>query len=300
MKKILIIKLGSAGDVVRTTAILPRIKGDIFWLVSHINQELIATAPNIRQIFLSDCYHCRKQLLKMNFDLVLAFEEDLNVTKFVSKIKRKKLIGMYFDAKKKRNVYTPESKVWFDMSYDSIYGLTRARELKKENVKSYQEMFFSMLGLKFKKEFYQLGIKPNNRPMFDVGLEKRSGARWPTKQWGGYEKLKKLLLKDRVKIFEFKQRPILREYIDDVNNCKIIVCGDTLAMHLGLALKKRGVAIFSPTPPQDHYDYGLFKKLYDSNAPCFISFRAVCNHSPRCIDRVSVEEVYNEVKKALK
>jgi len=108
------------------------------------------------------------------------------------------------------------------------------------------------------------------------------------------------LARDGLKVFEFKERPRLREYMDDINNCKVIVCGDTLAMHLGLVLQKKGVAIFCATSPQDHYDYGLFKKLYDPEAPCFISFRAVCPHSPQCIDRVSVETVYRAVKEALK
>jgi len=39
-----------------------------------------------------------------------------------------------------------------------------------------------MLGLKFKNQPAQLGVKPNRYPAFDVGLEKRVGPRWPTKK----------------------------------------------------------------------------------------------------------------------
>ncbi|MFH1162137.1 MAG: glycosyltransferase family 9 protein [Candidatus Jorgensenbacteria bacterium] len=300
MKKTLIVKLGSAGDVVRTTVILPYMRGDVFWLVSHANHELLLRAPFIKEIFLFDCYHCRQRLMKMHFDLVFAIEEDLDATHFVAQLKKKRVIGMYFDSRKKHNVYTRTSRAWFDMSCESRYGLSVANAMRKKSTKTYQEMLFSMLGLKFRNQSYQLGIDPNHKPAFDVGLEERVGARWPTKLWGGYKKLKKLLIRDRIKVFEFKQRPNLREYISNVNNCRVIVCGDTLAMHLGLALKKKGIAMFSSTPPQDQHDYGLFTKLYDSQAPCFVSFRAVCGHSPQCIDRVSVERVYQEVKKALR
>jgi ADP-heptose:LPS heptosyltransferase len=40
-----------------------------------------------------------------------------------------------------------------------------------------------------------------------------------------------------------------------------VICGDTLAMHLGLALGKRVVALFTCTSPWEIYGYGRLAKV---------------------------------------
>jgi hypothetical protein len=60
---------------------------------------------------------------------------------------------------------------------------------------------------------------------------------------------------DGFKVKIFHQRSHLRDYVDDINECECVVCGDTLAMHSGLALRKRVAAIFTCTSPYEIYDY---------------------------------------------
>ena len=55
----------------------------------------------------------------------------------------------------------------------------------------------------------------------------------------------------------------------------VVVTSDTLGMHLAIALKKKIVALFGPTCPQeiDLYDRGV--KLFTS-APCAPCYKQTC------------------------
>jgi hypothetical protein len=68
------------------------------------------------------------------------------LAKFLTKLRYKKLIGVYYDFESNKLSYTDESKEWYDMSLISKYGKEKADLLKWENRKTYQEILFSMIG----------------------------------------------------------------------------------------------------------------------------------------------------------
>jgi len=200
----------------------------------------------------------------LNFDLILNLEEDESLAKKISMLKTKKLIGVYFDFKENKIFYTKESEKWYDMSLISKYGKKRADFLKWKNRKSYQEILFEMIGKKFKGEEYWLNYKIYKRKKirnFLVAIEKRAGKTWPMKVWPYYDKLRRKLEKEGYKVFYLKQRKSLLDYIKDIDKASILICGDTLAMHLGLYLKKRVIALFLCTSPWEIYDYNRMEKI---------------------------------------
>jgi heptosyltransferase-2 len=181
------------------------------------------------------------------------------------------------------------------MGLISRFGLEKANELKKANNRTYQDLLFQMLGLEFTRQEYVFPFK-NKRPKIPIrlGIESRAGDRWPMKKWPGYEQLYNSLSSLDVEFTFFNQRPMLEAYINDVNDCDILLTGDTLCMHLGLALKKRVIALFGPTSADEIFDYGRLTKIV-SPAPCVKCYRRECSEKPNCMDRITLDMVLDGV-----
>jgi len=289
-RKILIIKLAALGDVLRTTPILRVLNGEITWITKKEAFPLLKTPLISRLIDINNKNQLEK-LKKEKFDLVLSLDEDFRAAKIVSKIKTNKLIGVYL--KNGRQVYTDDSKDWFDMSLISKYGIKKANELKKVNKLSYQEHLFNMLGKQFRGKEYVLNIKPRKINLMLIGIEKRAGEKWPAKEWVYYDQLSKKLKKNGYMVKILRQRKSLNDYIKDINECSIIVCGDTLALHLGIALQKKVVALFTCTSPGEIYPYGGTVKVVSPKLNKFFYLRKFIYEASASI---SIDEVYKAVK----
>ncbi|MGC9031610.1 MAG: glycosyltransferase family 9 protein [Minisyncoccia bacterium] len=297
MSKILIVKIGALGDVVRTTPILRVLKGNIFWISS---KKAIPLLPKLERLktFTEEQID---RLQKINFDLILNLEEDEEISKNIAKLKTKKLIGVYFDFKKNRLSYTKETPKWYDMSLISKYGKERANELKWKNKKTYQEILFEMLGFKFKGEEYLLNYNKTKKSVLKnkkivVVLEKRAGEKWPIKKWPYYHILKKKLEKEGYNVFYLKQRKNVLDYMKDIDKCNILICGDTLAMHLGLYLKKRIIALFICTSPWEIYDYGRMIKVINPYLKDAFYRR---DYNKKLVSGIKIEDVYKAFQKAV-
>ncbi|HEX4926070.1 MAG TPA: glycosyltransferase family 9 protein [Bdellovibrionales bacterium] len=90
----------------------------------------------------------------------------------------------------------------------------------------------------------------------------------------------------------------LRAGMAAVAACDIVVTGDSLGMHLAIALNKWTVAWFGPTCAHeiDLYDRGV-KVL--AKAPCAPCWKRSCSKSVMCYDLVSLDEVVSGVTKGL-
>ena len=70
--------------------------------------------------------------------------------------------------------------------------------------------------------------------------------------------------------------------------CDMVISGDSLGLHMGIAMKKWCVAWFGPTCDQEIelYDRGV-KVL--ANAPCSPCWKRVCDRKPMCYDLVDLQ-----------
>ncbi len=80
----------------------------------------------------------------------------------------------------------------------------------------------------------------------------------------------------------------LRDGLVSVEACDVIVTGDSLGMHMGIALKKWTVAWFGPTCAHeiDLYNRGLRVLSEASCSPCW---KRRCDRNPMCYDLVPME-----------
>jgi len=264
-----------------------------------MNKDLLENNPLITRVFYIEKEETLSPLYDISFDMILSLEEGQEILSMMKNMKYQSLVGIYLD---ENNIiqYTEPGKAWFDMSLISRYGKEKADILKIQNQESYQHFLFAMLGKEFVDQEYSLPYEPNQHPKYVVGIEKRAWGRRPTKRRGGYDEVIEHLEKNQISYVIFQERDTIKEYIDDINDCKVLVCGDTLAMHIGMALKKQVVTIFWPTAPQEIYGYGRLKKLYNPDSPCFCNYKPACPHEIQCIDTVSTDEVVQAILDSIK
>ena len=299
MEKILIIKTGAAGDVLRTTSLLRALPNyEITWVVGEANKELLEGALEdefINKIIAIENAKELEQLTTEKFDMFLSLDDDEISARTASALKTDKLIGTYSD---NGNLVYNDPSGWFDMGLISRLGKQKADELKKANTRSYQEFLFQMAGKKFYGEEYILEAAPKEVNKQIIGIEARSDNRWPLKRWDKYGLLKEKLEEKGYEVRLFEQRPTINDFINDVNDCRLIITGDTLTMHIALALRKPTIAIFGPTSYNEIYDYGRLKKVIPP-VSCNVCYKQRCDIKPNCMESISLEAVLEKLNKII-
>src|SRR3989338_8726409 len=117
--KILIIKFGALGDVLRTTSVLHGLKekykiSQIYWLTLSNAEPLLAKNHYIDEVLVYS-QEMRKRLSSTYFDLIINLEEDFEACSIPTKAQKKDLIGFYLDTNGK-TVPTPTMQELYNMS----------------------------------------------------------------------------------------------------------------------------------------------------------------------------------------
>ena len=76
------------------------------------------------------------------------------------------------------------------------------------------------------------------------------------------------------------------------------VTGDTLAMHLALALEKRTVVLFGPTSAAEIELYGLGEKVVP-DMTCLSCYKNSCDFVPNCMDLITTDMVESALLRQL-
>jgi len=328
--KILIVKLGAIGDVLRTTSLLPGLKERyqptaIDWITATAAKDILLYNPYLSSLYL---WEERGQLKE--YSMIIGLEDDKAACELVSSLKSETIIGAHL--KGGRQVYAPSA--WFDMSMISKYGIESANRLKKKNRKTFQQHMAELLGIRISPYIFSLtreeieygekavkglGITKKERV---VGINTGAGSRWPQKSWGIEQtidiinRLRKengmvsLILggepeRERNAIIA-KETGMpdagvhsLRHFAAIINRCRALLSSDSLAMHFAIALKKRLVVFFGPTSAAEIELYGLGEKLTPS-VDCLTCYKKSCEIVPNCMDYLPVDEVYRAVTRQLR
>jgi lipopolysaccharide heptosyltransferase II len=286
----LIIKLGAMGDVLRTTTIVRALPGPVTWVTRPASLPLLENIPQIRQVVPFEA--APEELQGRHFGLAACLDDEPEACALLERVTFDRHVGAR--AENGRIVYAAEARSWYDMGLVSRFGKERADELKRLNTRSYQEHLFGMFGLEFRGEDYLFGTPPHPASRQRVGIEMRADARWQLKRWGRYPDLIERLRADGFEVFVFEQRDDLRDFIADVNSCGLVVTGDTLTMHVALALHKRVIAVFGPTSGPEIHGYGRLTSIV-SPIECICCYLRTCDKSPNCMDLITFERLHEAV-----
>ena len=327
--RILIIKLGAIGDVLRTTSILQGLKekyqSDIIdWITKPSSKEILLHDPYLQQTYI---WEERGQLDK--YDLVVSLEDEYEACELASNLNAKKLLGTF--VKQGKISYTPSG--WFDMSAISKYGFQKANALKQKNKKTFQQHMADLLGIKVGAYIYKqtmdeieygrkyvrnLGIEKKERV---VGVNTGAGKRWQQKSLsiektielinrltkelgvvslilGGEEEKERNAIIAKETGMPNGGSHSLRNFAGVIGQGQAVVSSDSLAMHFAIALKKRLVVFFGPTSPTEIELYGLGVKLYPK-MDCLACYIKKCEKNPNCMDMLSVEDLFSAIKREL-
>ena len=290
----LIIKLGAMGDVLRTTSILHVLRGPITWVTRPASVPLLENVPQIAEIVTFD--QAPSRLAGRRFRVAACLDDEPDACKLLDLVHSDARVGAYLDAGGVVR-YGDGAAPWYDMGLASRFGKVHADALKQANQRSYQEFLFAMFGQRFAGQEYVFGYPPRDADPKRIGIETRADARWRWKRWVRFPELVARLQADGFDVFEFVQRDDLRDFIADVNACSVVLTGDTLTMHVALALRKRVVAIFGPTSAPEIHDYGRLRKVV-SPIECICCYLRECDKQPNCMDLITTDRLHAEVVQA--
>src|SRR3989344_5616399 len=149
-KKILILKLGAIGDVIRTTTILNGLRkkyGDdihITWVVGKESFDLIKNNLNIDRTILLNEYSIL-MLQQEKFDILLSLEIAPPVTLLANLIKAKEKFGYYFNEDGHPSAFNKSAESYLERVFSDTV-----------NKETHQEMLFEILEIPYNKEEYNL------------------------------------------------------------------------------------------------------------------------------------------------
>lgn len=303
LSKVLIIKLGfeasdpeagdsvSLGSVLHTTTILHLFKNDrVTWLAHRSAFPLLEGNPHIDRILPYGLVSIL-QLKSEKYDVVVNLEKVPGICALADSISAPTRYGFGFDRAAGNVIAGARSYA----ALSSCLG----------NMGDYLELetLFKAVCGKWRGEKYVLGYVPKEAEKWDVGINNVVGPKWPNKSWP----LKRFVALDgELKMRGYsvswqKGRDDLREYMDWVGGCRLIVTNDSLGMHLATALGRKVVALFGPTFPHHVHLHGLGSKVSSPGScdrvPCY---ETVCEKgNAACMEGITVEEVLVEVEKLL-
>jgi ADP-heptose:LPS heptosyltransferase len=333
-QRILIIKLDAMGDVLRTTALLPALAeahpaAAVTWITRRESRPLLERNPYITEI-LDYGPDALLQLQVRTFDRVINLDAGKTSAALASLANAKQKDGFVLDAGGCVQPTNPAARTWLEM------GLFD--DFKRQGTRTYQDMMLGIIGLPGAPHHYVLELSDEEKlcgrdrlqslgvdfscPV--VGLNSGAGSRWELKRWredgflelvepvmatrpvqfvllGGpeeRERHRRLVAQSRVPLIDGGCDNSVRQFAAMVAACDLIVAGDTLAMHLSLALGRRTIVLFGPTSAAEIEMYGLGEKI-TPRMDCLSCYKSTCDFVPNCMDLISTDMVESAVQRQL-
>lgn len=321
-KRILLIKLGAMGDVIRTTPLLKKLRevhpgSHITWL-THYPDILPELQIDSIQKFGYSTVFC---ITNERYDIAINLDKDKEACILLSKVQAKEKFGFS----------------WSDEGH--ITGLSEAAEskiltglfdeLSRSNKSSYQEEIFEICGFKFNKEPNILNVDEmfaakwkayfkNERHGSLIGLNTGCGNRWPTRLWpreywitlisklmdsgytpvllGGEDEHDANLKYSEITGALYPGHHSLKEFIAIVDECDIVVTAVSMAMHIASGLGKP-IVLFNNI--FNRHEFELYEKgvIVEPSTGCDCYYGNVCKRQVVCMNDIKPETVLGHIRK---
>jgi heptosyltransferase-2 len=338
-QRILLIKLGARGDVLRTTPLIAGLRqryphAHLTWLTQPESLELLEGLPGLDRL-LAFSPESVVEVMARSFEIVICLDKEPKATGLASLARAPKKLGWGLAAEGVGGPYA------FTTASEYSLALGVSDELKfRRNTKTYLQIVFEALGLKYAGERYVFTLTDADRERSQrffrrnkirkgktgatpplLGLFTGCGPAFPLKRWteSGFAQLARraqtklgarvLLMAGpeeqdinaRIRglahapLLDTRGEHTLRELAGFLEACRVVVTGDTVALHLALALGRPTVALFGPTAQQEVDLFGMGEKVV-SPAACAPCYRVLCDRQPSCMDAIRLEEVWRPVQ----
>ena len=331
-RRILIIKLAARGDVLRTTPLLRAFRREspaahITWVVDEASFELLRGNPLIDRLLVFR-WEDLLPLFVERFDLLLSLDKEPRASALAMRVDAADKRGFGLGREGAVRPLSPESQYAYDLGLDDRLKFF-------ENTKTYQEIVFEMAGLPYGGERYvyeasaeergeaaralaRAGLGASERA---IGLNTGGGRAFAQKGWtvGGFARVaerieselaRRVVLlggddeRDKNEAIASASRAAtivpgtlpVRVFAALLGRLDAVVTGDTLGLHLALAMERPVVALFGSTTPREIELYGLGEKIvpHVECAPCYLR---ECPMTSTCMDSIGVDEVFGALER---
>jgi ADP-heptose:LPS heptosyltransferase len=316
-EKILIIKLGAIGDVIRTTPILEPLKkqypkAKIYWLT--YTPSIVPESVDVILKFNSESLTLIEEV---DFAIIYNLDKDKEACALINKLSSKIKKGFIL----KNGLPYPADEDAVHKYFTGIFD-----DISLQNKKNYIEEIFEICGFIFNGEKYILSSFPQYEPEWNidkskkvVGLNTGCGGRWTSRLWADENWInlaKSLIQKGYEVVFlggeqENKKNTFfadqtggkylghfhLEKFINLVAQCDMVVTGVTMAMHITLGLGKKIVLFNNIFNPHEFELYGL-GEIVQPSKECKCFYKPVCvNDEYKCMEYIEVDRVVKTIDK---
>jgi len=333
-QRLLVVKLDAMGDVLRSTALLPALaaahpRAAITWITRKESIPLLQRNPYVTEAleFGADALI---HLQTRTFDRVINLDASKTSAALATAARSTRKDGFILDERGYVQPTNDAARRWLEAGvFDDI---------KRQGASTYQDRMAEILGLAGRAHRYvfELGDEERDRASkhlesigldFErpvIGLNTGAGGRWPLKQWredgylelvtrlgrhgdvqflllggpGERERNERLKAASRVPLLDPGCDNTVRHFAALLSHSDVVVTGDTLAMHLALALGRRTVVLFGPTSSAEIDLYGLGEKVVP-DMTCLSCYKTSCDFVPNCMDLISTDMVERAVARQL-
>jgi len=327
--RLLIVKLGALGDVLRTTPLLRGIKdqmpgAEVIWLTSPTSAEVLQDNPLIDQLWLTGAESLARLQVEA-FDRVICLDKEPQATACatLARAKTKQGFGL-----------SPQGRlIVFNQAAVESLRLGLSDELKfRQNQKTYQQLIFETAELEYSPAYDYLfhlpaedgqwaeeflGQRTEPETKLIIGFNLGGGDVFANKSWkdhhflalrrliqdrwgdraavlalGGpqdQQRLKKLAQAPGPEIIDTGANSMTR-FAALLSRCQAVVSGDSLGLHLALAVWAWCLVLIGSTTPREIELYGRGEMLV-SEMDCAPCYRRTCPRDPDCMELISPETV---------
>jgi ADP-heptose:LPS heptosyltransferase len=335
--RILIIKLAAMGDVLRTTPLLRGLKRlhtdcHITWLTEASVVPMLRGIPEIDRL-LPYSLETALQIVTETFDQLYCFDKEPKATALSMNIRAAKKAGFGMNEYGGVMPLNTESEYAFELGINDRLKFRQNRKTYPELILECagipyhepQEYVITDLAdeIRWARGYLSgLGVGADD---LKVGLNTGAGDVFATKKWTeeGYARLADRLEKElgaKVLLLggpaerERNQRiaaaarhepcdtgtgHTIRRFSGIVGNCDLLVTGDTLAMHIAIALKVPVLSILGPTCHQEIELYGR-GSMIASDFDCSPCYLGVCTKERTCMEAISADVVFSEAARLIR
>jgi ADP-heptose:LPS heptosyltransferase len=334
-ERLLVIKLDAMGDVLRSTALLPPLaavhpRAAITWITRKESVPLLVRNPYITEV-IELGPDALAQLQTRTFDRVINLDASKTSAALATTARSSRRDGFVLDPRGWVQPTNDAARRWLEAGiFDDLKR--QGRSTYQDRMADILELagrehryVFELADEERSKARSHLQAIGLNLQRRIIGLNTGAGGRWPLKQWredGYVELIGRLAVLDRdaqflllggpsererherlkaaspVPLFDSGCDNPVRHFAAIIAHCSVVVTGDTLAMHLSLALGRRTVVLFGPTSAPEIEMYGLGEKVVPDMG-CLSCYKTACDFAPNCMDLISTSMVENAVLRQL-
>jgi ADP-heptose:LPS heptosyltransferase len=313
-KKILIIKLGAIGDVIRTTTLLRKFKeiephAEIWWLT--LTPEVI---PKTVSMILPFTPQSLATLRAVTFDAIYNLDKDKEACALCSTL----------SAHVKKGFTLEHGKcVPVDAAAEHKYLTGVFDDLSKANTKSYQQEIFEICGFSFSGETYIMPDVEKHQwklpqKKLIIGLNTGCGGRWTSRLWpdrywvalakklkkagyvpillGGEQEHKKNLKLAKLSGALYLGHFPLDQFMSEVDQCSLVVTAVTMAMHLAIGFGKK-IVLFNNIFNKHEFELYRRGEILEPDFECDCFYSPTCPNN--CMQYLSVERVFDACQRLL-